>query len=209
MRVSIRGRVFLAGTCILAGVTAWGQSIPNPTKQNPVSIDLGATYAPERSEIVPGNCCFWMQGGGADAAVTFWKGFGIAAALTGDHASSVASGIDINKMTFMGGPRYTYTGHTGAAATPRYQISAQGLFGGVHGFDGLYPEGSAVTSSASGFALQAGGGFDYYLTKHWGLRLFEANYVRTDLPNNAADVQNDLRLSFGVVYHIGAVRLHR
>jgi hypothetical protein len=71
----------------------------------------------------------------------------------------------------------------------------------VHGFNGVYPASSSTTSSANAFALQAGGGFNYYLTKQWGLRLFEADYVRTALPNNAANIQNDLRLGFGVTYH--------
>jgi hypothetical protein len=33
--------------------------------------------------------------------------------------------------------------------------------------------------------------------------LLEADYVRTWLPNNGSNSQNDLRLSFGIAYHIG------
>jgi outer membrane protein OmpA-like peptidoglycan-associated protein len=169
---------------------------------------LGVTYAPERTELTPGQCCVWLQGGGADAAVTFWKGFGLAASLTGDHASNATPGVDINKVAFLAGPRYTYTSWvtpTGAASTPHYQIFVQGLFGGVHGFDGLYPGSSTTTSSASSLALQAGAGFNLFLTPHLGLRLLEADYVRTELPNDASNAQSDLRLAFGVVYHIGSI----
>jgi len=205
MRISTRGRVLLVGACILASSTAWAQQAQNAAKQTPVSIDLAVTYTPERAQTMPNQCCFWMQGGGVDASVTFWKGLGIAASLTGDHAANITSGVDVNKISYMAGPRYTYaargTNHSGAASTPHYQIFAQGLFGGVHGFSGVYPAGSSTTSSANAFALQAGGGFNYYLTKHWGLRLFEADYVRTALPNNAANIQNDLHLGFGVAYH--------
>jgi outer membrane protein OmpA-like peptidoglycan-associated protein len=192
----------------LAGSAGWAQQSQKPVAPAPVSTELAVTFAVERSQVVPSQCCFWFKGGGADAAVTFWKGLGIAATLNGDHASNITPDVDANKFSFLAGPRYTYTAwaaHTGAAATPRYQIFVQGLFGGAHGFDGLYPSSDTLNPSANAFALQAGGGFTYYLNKNWGLRLPEADYVRTALPNSAADVQNNLRLSFGVVYHIGAV----
>jgi hypothetical protein len=181
-------------------------------KLAPLYTDLSATYAPERSEIAPGNCCFWMQGGGADAAVTFWKGLGISAALTGGHASAYVPGVDLNKIAYLGGPRYTYTAwtsHTTAAATPHYQIFGQGLFGGVHGFDGVYPTTSSTTPSANAFSLQAGAGFNYFFTKNLGLRVLEVDYVRSQLPNGASNSQNDLRLAFGVTYHLGSVPFRR
>ena len=145
-----------------------------------------------------------MQGGGADAAVTWRKGFGLAASLSGSHATDVFSGVDVNKISYLAGPRYTYAAWgkpNGAATKLRYQFFGQGLIGGVYGFDGVYPANSSTTSSANSFALEAGGGFNCYLTKNWGLRLFEADYVWTALPNNADEVQNDLRLAFGVTYH--------
>jgi hypothetical protein len=206
MRISIRGRVLLVGACILASSTAWAQQPQTATKQSPVSIDLAVTYAPERAQLVYGSCCFWLQGGGADAAVTWRKGFGLASSYSDSHASNVSSGVDVNKISYLAGPRYTYTARgksAGAASNPRYQIFGQGLFGGVHGFDGVYPATSFPRSSANAFALEAGGGVNYYLTKNTGLRLFEIDYVRTELPNNADDVQNDLRLAFGFTYHCG------
>ena len=42
-----------------------------------------------------------------------------------------------------------------------------------------------------------------FFSKSWGVRLLEADYVRTSLPNNASNTQNDLRLAFGVIWHIG------
>jgi hypothetical protein len=203
MRKAICKKVLLVSVCLVAAASAQQAQTPAP-----FYTDLSVTYAPERSEIVPGKCCFWMQGASADAAFTFWKGLGIAAALTGDHASAIAHGVDLNKIAYLGGPRYTHsawTSHTGAAATPRYQIFGQGLFGGVHGFDGVYPTTSSTTPSANAFALQAGGGFNYFFTKNLGLRVFEVDYVRTQLPNGGSNSQNDLRLAFGVTYHFGSL----
>ena len=73
----------------------------------------------------------------------------------------------------------------------------------AHGFDGFYPASPAPTTSANSFAVQAGGGLNLYLTRSLGIRLIEADYVRTALPNGAANTQNDMRLAFGVTYHIG------
>jgi hypothetical protein len=206
MRISIRGKALLAGVCILAGSAGWAQQSQKPVAQSKVSADLAVTFATERSQVVPGQSSFWFKGGGADAAVNFWRGLGIAASLTGDTASNLAPGVNANKLTYLGGPRYTYTawkGNAGAADQRRLQIFAQGLFGAAHGFDGFYPASPAPTTSANSFAVQAGGGLNLYLTRSLGIRLIEADYVRTALPNGAANAQNDMRLAFGVTYHIG------
>jgi outer membrane protein OmpA-like peptidoglycan-associated protein len=182
---------------ILAGTACWAQQKPET-----VSTDLGITFATERSKVAPDDCCFWFKGGGADVAVSFWKGWGIAATLTGDQASDVTPGVDVNKISFLAGPRYTWTGFSGANHH-RWQLYGQGLFGVAHGFDGLYPSGNTVKSSANAFALQTGAGLNYYFTRHWGVRLIEADYVRTEFPNTNDDLQNDFRLAFGITYHFG------
>ncbi|MGA2634349.1 MAG: hypothetical protein ABSF16_08950 [Terracidiphilus sp.] len=199
MRRSNGGKVLLVGALILAGSGVWAQQ---SQRLSAVSTDLAVTFAVERSQVVPDQCCFWFKGGGADAAVTFWKGFGLAASFTGDHASNVVPGVDVNKLSYMGGPRYTWTRN--AVGGRRWQILVQGLAGATHGFDGLYPAADAATTSANGFALQTGGGLNLRLRQHLGLRLIEAEYVRTELPNAATDRQNDLRLVFGLTYHLGA-----
>lgn len=205
MRISIRGMVLLVGACIVASSTAWAQQVQSAVRQTPVSIDLAVTYVPERAQLAPGNCgCFWLQGGGVDAAVTWRKGLGLASSFSGSHATNVTSAVDVNKISYSAGPRYTYSAWgrpDGAATKLRYQFFVQGLIGGAHGFDSVYPASSSTTSSATAFALEAGGGLNYYLTEKFGVRLFEVDYVRTALPNNADDVQNDLRLAFGVTYH--------
>ncbi len=199
MRRSNGKKVLLVGAFILAGSVVWAQQSQRPSA---VSTDLAVTFAIERSQVVPDQCCFWFKGGGADATVTFWKGFGVAASFTGDHASNVVPGVDVNKLSYMSGLRYTWT--RSAVGGRRWQIFAEGLAGETHGFDGIYPAPGAATTSANGFALQAGGGLNLRLRQHLGLRLIEADYVRTELPNAVTDRQNDLRLVFGLTYHIGA-----
>ena len=205
MRRSNRGKVLLVGACMLAGAAGWAQQSQKPVKPATGSTDLAVTIAGERSQALPGTASFWFKGGGADAAVTFKNGLGIAASLTGDHASNITPGVDANKFTFLAGPRYTWTAwtsHASAADNRRLQIFGQALFGVTHGFNGLYPATSGATSSANSFAMQTGGGFNFFLTRNFGLRLLEADYVRTALPNGAANIQNGLWLSAGVTWHI-------
>jgi hypothetical protein len=54
-------------------------------------------------------------------------------------------------------------------------------------------------------AMQAGGGLNFYLTRNFGLRLLQAGYVRTALPNNGSNAQSDLRLSCGITWHFKSV----
>jgi outer membrane immunogenic protein len=208
MLKSIHKTVLLLGACALVGLPAWGQQDNGAATPSHPSIDLGVTYAAERAYIAPGNCnCFWFNGGGADVAATFWKGFGVAAALTGDHASDVTPGVDINKIAYMAGPRYTYTPSGQKAQRglgSRWQVFGEGLFGGVHAFDSSFPAATGLRTSADSFVLQTGGGINLSFSKRLAVRVFEAAYVRTSLPNNASDVQNDLRLGFGLSYHIGS-----
>src|ERR1035437_3467390 len=206
MRISIRGKVLLVGACILVGAAGWAQQSQMPVAPDKVSTDLAVTFAVEHSQLLPGPASIWFKGGGADAAVTFWKGLGIAASITGDYASNITPGVDANKITYLAGPRYTWTawqGHATVADNRRLQVFGQALFGLAHGFHMYYPAVPAPTSSAKSLAMQVGGGLNFYLTRKFGIRLLEADYVRTALPNAATNLQNDMRLSAGITYHIG------
>ena len=215
MRISIREGVLFVGVGILVATgNCWAQQAQPaaanqpPAKALPVtrSIDASVTYSVERTQLIQNGNDFWLQGGGADGAWTLWKGFGVAASLTGDHISNYAPGMDVNEISYLAGPRYTYAGRTQFAKVPlRYQLFGQGLFGEVHAFNGFFPAVGGSVSSANSFELQAGGGVNLLLTKHFGVRLLEADFVRTDLPNNAANEQNALRLSFGATYHLDEV----
>jgi hypothetical protein len=212
MRKLIREKALLVGACILASASVWGQQDNNKAERPRTSVDLGVTYAAERAYIAPGNCdCFWFNGGGADVAVTFWKGFGVAAALTGDHASNVTPGVDISKISYLFGPRYTYKPwilNVRRVSKLRVQAFGEGLFGGAHAFDSSFPSASGLQSSANSYAMQIGGGVNFFISDRFAVRVPEVDYVRTDLPNGNSDVQNDLRLGFGIgiSYHMPRLR---
>ncbi|HEY4903577.1 MAG TPA: hypothetical protein VIH89_08910 [Candidatus Sulfotelmatobacter sp.] len=203
MHISVCGRLLLVSVVAAASlsVLAQGQS----GYLNSSSLDVAVTYAGERAQIAPGTCgCFWLQGGGADAALTFWKGIGASASITGAHAHNYYSGIDVNKIAYMFGPRYTFAGWNLGTKERSLQIFGEALFGGVHAFNGAFPTSTGLTASANSFAMQAGGGVNLVLSRKIGLRLLQADYMRTDLPNSYSKSQNDLRLAAGVNYRFGS-----
>lgn len=207
------GSVLLAGALMMGAMAdaAAQQSQPGQQQDNRgakprfAPLDLAVTYTPERAKIAPSNCgCFWLNGGSADAAATLYKGLGIAANLTGEHASNITPGVNLSKVAFMAGPRYTYNTSrwTDRAATQKHAsyVFGEWLFGEAHAFDSVFPTGGALKTSASSFSMQLGGGANIALAKGFGLRLVEVDYVRTSFPNNGSNSQNDLRLAFGVSY---------
>jgi hypothetical protein len=199
---TFRHLVLFLGT--LTSLTGLAQQ--PPAKPTPAEIDVAITYVAERAKIVSIDCgCFWLQGGGMNAAVTFHHGLGVAANLTGGHASNVASGVDLDKVSFMMGPRYTYPFKSwlgrGFGRQEGGRIFGEGLVGGVHSFNTVVPASAGVAGAASSFVFQVGGGMDLPLRKGIGIRLFEADYVRSTLPNAGNSTQNDLRLAAGISFH--------
>ena len=63
----------------------------------------------------------------------------------------------------------------------------------------VFPGPSGAQSDANRFALQIGGGADLDLSRHFALRLFHADWLRTQLPNGTTNVQNSLQLDAGIV----------
>jgi hypothetical protein len=197
----------LQGTALLLGafaltVTAQAQHF------NPLSADLGLTYNLERAKLVSVDCgCFWFQGGSFDAAVPLFRGLAAAATLIGDHKTDLTPGVDLSKIAFMAGPRYTldihrWTGHF-LGVKHGLSIFGEGLFGGAHGFDAGFPDSSGAFSTENALSMQFGGGLNMRVANRFGVRAIEVDYVRTSFRNFASDSQNDLRLAFGVTYHVG------
>ena len=189
----------LVGVMTLGGPLASGQDKqPSTPRLQVASTDLAVTYSTENAKITPSSSgSFWFQGGSLDGAVTFFHNFGVAMNVTGDHASNIAPGVNMNKIVFVMGPRYTRR----LPSKRESRVFVEALAGGVRGFGSLFPTPTGTDTHASSFAYQAGGGLDIAITKHLALRAIEADYVRTYLPNNGTNNQANLRLAFGVTYH--------
>ena len=190
-----RGLGPLLAALMLCSAAARGQGA------SPVEVSLGYSYL--RANAPPGQCgCFNMNGGSGGLAAYLGHGFSAVADVGGYFQNNVvASSRSFTMETFLFGPRYSIR------HSKKWTPFAQFLAGGAHGSGTLY--GTAATAgSANSFAFSAGGGLDWKASRNVSIRLFQAEYLMTRLPNAVNDYQNDLRLTFGVVLHFGKPRGH-
>lgn len=141
---------------------------------------------------------------------------GLTADVTGNYRSiasfsflpQVRAGVDQHLYTFLFGP--TVTGNIGRSA-----IFGHALFGLAHGNAStgvslpLVGGVSTLVNSANAFAMAFGGGLDFNLGRHFGIRPAQVDYVRTEfnsldalsigLSTNSGGGQNFFRYSGGVV----------
>jgi hypothetical protein len=171
-----------------------------PKNAQPPEVDLAITYGAQRGNLTSGGS-FWAEGGSAELTATFYHGLGLAANVTGTHAANISSsGVGSTLVTATFGPTYTW-------AVPRHRNSprqgtffGESLIGIANGLDSVFPAPSGAQSDASGLAAQIGGGADLDLSPHFAVRLFHADWLRTQLPNGTTNVQNTLQLDAGIVF---------
>lgn len=165
-------------------------------------VDFAVTYTEQYSNLVS-TPTFWHSGGSAELSAQLRHGFGMAANVAGTQTSNAAgSGVGLSLVTATFGPRYTYYKPLGSAHKRTLAIFGQGLLGQAWGFNSYFPTASGAITSDNSLALQVGGGVDLGLTRHIGIRVFQADWVRTQLPNGTTDVQNTLRLGAGIVFRL-------
>ncbi len=168
-------------------------------------LDVAVTYQAARETKATGGS-FFMQGGAMELHAKVYRGLGVAASITGEHAGTGATGaapFDMVVAAF--GPRYTYK--------PRHRTSlfAETLVGVAYGFHSVFPRGSGTigdpgngtTDSANSLAVLVGGGLDIAVTPHIAVRAIQADWLRTQLPNGRDNVQNGLRIGAGLVFQWG------
>ena len=192
MRNSIRGNALLVGVCMMAELAAWGQT---QDTARPVSLDVAVVYNSLMTNVVVGDS-FWMQGGSVQVHGQFWRGWGVVADVSGLHtANANGPGVGLDLVTVAFGPRYTWV-----APHRRYAVFGQVLAGETNGLNSVFPSSAGAKDTANGLALYIGGGVNVALQRHLALRAFEADWLRTQLPNATTNVQNNLRLGAGLVF---------
>jgi Outer membrane protein beta-barrel domain len=161
-------------------------------------IDVAVTFTAERSLRSATPDSFWMQGGSIELGTNSWHGLGIAANVSGTHTGAMGgTTIPLSIVTATFGPRYRWH------ADHRLSIYGEGLIGEANGFKSLFPTVTGSQTSANGLAAQAGGGLDFRLSRHVAVRVAEAAWQHTQLPNGTNNVQNDLRLGAGILLRFG------
>ncbi len=167
-------------------------------KASAAQLEVTLAYNAVRSNGSTG-ASFWLQGGKGEFSAAFGRGFSLVGELAAQHVSNISSANDsLGLVSYLFGPRYSYRRHR------RFAPFGQVLIGGVHGFDAYFPNpnGSAVTPDA--FALAVGGGLNIGVSHRLAIRPVQADYFRTQLPNDEANHENSLRLGAGVVILIGS-----
>lgn len=97
--------------------------------------------------------------------------------------------LNTNLHTFMGGPRFT-------ARAEKVSPFAHVL----GGFARFGTSGPGFSGSDTSFALGLGGGVDVAASETVSFRVIQADYLMTRF---AGDTQNNVRLSFGIVFRFG------
>jgi hypothetical protein len=163
--------------------------------QQTARLDFAVSYIAASPLQKNNNQNYYLQGGSAELGSAGWHGLGVALNVSGSHTASIGStGTALSLVTTTFGPRYRW--HAGH----KVSIYGEGLIGEANGFGSLFPiSGGGVQSDANGLATQIGGGIDVALRHHLAARIFEASWVRTQLPNGTSDAQNDLKLGAGIV----------
>jgi hypothetical protein len=160
-------------------------------------LEMAVTYNATENKTI-GGTDFLLQGGGVQIEGRLTPNFGVVADVDGGHIAAIGStGVGLDLVTATFGPRLTWS-----PARGRYALYGQALAGEGFGFNSVFPATNGATSASNNLVLKMGGGMNLALTPRLAVRLFEADWLRTELPNTGSNVQNDLQIGAGVVLRI-------
>jgi outer membrane protein OmpA-like peptidoglycan-associated protein len=179
----------------VAAVAQNGSVAPAASSAN---YDVAFGYSFLRANAPPSSCgCFSMNGGFVSADLHLNEWLGLTGRFTMGHANHISAlGQDLTLQTFTVGPRFTYR-------MSRVSLFGDVLVGGARGSGSYFPTSTGSTTSASSFAYSTGGGIDLPLTSRWGLRLVDAEFLHTGLPNGVNGSQHQLEISTGLIFRFG------
>lgn len=163
---------WLLGLVLCAAGTAQAQSTERPTTEIFVGPSLLRNGASAPSFSLYGG---WQ----AQGSYNFNSHFGMTADFGGQYRS--ISGMRASQYEYLFGPRVK-------APIQRVTVFAHGLLG-ANTF-------KLSGQSFNGFAAGVGGGLDYDVSRHFAVRVIQADYLRTRLSNTWF---HDARLSAGIV----------
>jgi hypothetical protein len=125
-----------------------------------------------------------MNGGSASLGVYPFAHLGVVADFGGYVSGANSELGNAYILTYMFGPRVIFrSGH--------FTPFAQFLVGGAQ---------VNVSGVGTSLAWAGGLGLDFNVTPHFGIRLPQVEYVRTYFSDGAANVQDNIRASAGVVF---------
>lgn len=190
----------IAGLVLLAAPVLVAQQAPHLQQSH--EVDFVFTYTAQHSNTTGGHR-FWMQGGNAQIVGTIYRGLGAVADVTATRVSKInGTNVNLTLVTTTFGPRYTWALPASRNSSRQLRLFGETTGGIVNGLDSAFPDPSGVQSNATGTALQVGGGADLTVSRHFALRLVQAHWVRTWMPNAYTGAQNNFTTGAGVVLRI-------
>jgi opacity protein-like surface antigen len=185
----------LAVVLLFAAVSA----APLWAQEQPSEFEAYAAYSYTRFNVnadAPGiapSATYNGNGGGGQLEYNVNRWLGAVADLGGFIATSSGNGAFAGAgFTDLFGPRVNFR---------RGKIApfAQILVGGVRTTDGI----AQSTGTENNFAMTAGGGIDFKVSRHVSVRPVQADYFLTKIPDGLNNRQNNFRFSAGVVFRFG------
>lgn len=152
-------------------------ALPGLAQDSKVDVFAGYSFL----HTSPGSGLPSANASGWEGSLTYnWnRWLGLTADIDGHYC------CDASLHNFLFGPQINF-GHE------KLSPYVHGLFGVSHG------SASGVTDNAFAFAL--GGGLDYKVTDRIGVRIAQVDYLGTRF---AGYTQNNVRVSTGLVFHLG------
>ena len=118
---------------------------------------------------------------------------GVVGDLGGFYATSSGNGSFAGGVfSYLLGPRVNFR-------HGRFTPFVQALFGGVRTTDGI----AQSTGTEKNFAMTAGGGMDFKVSRHVSVRPIQAEYFMTKIPDGLNNRQDNLRIGTGIVLRLG------
>jgi outer membrane immunogenic protein len=187
--------------CLFCAALALGEeATTTPDAKGGPQFSAGYMY--QGSQPTFGSTRLGLNGGRADVLLPVRRNLGLVAEFSGVHTGSIpGAGTGLTLLTYMAGPRLSMPlrrSREKGGVVPFAQV----LFGGVHASGGYFPSGSAVSSTANSFAMSAGGGLQVGVSQRLSLRVIQAEYLYTRLPNLFDNYQNSYRIGAGVVLRL-------
>jgi outer membrane protein OmpA-like peptidoglycan-associated protein/opacity protein-like surface antigen len=195
-----------------------GAASPNASGQNigfpKAELFLGYSYLRAVPAPADGNRLMWMNGGSASIAFNFNRHLGLVAdfgaytnsqmRFTGAYTSTVnVNNANVAAFSYLLGPRLSFRNND------RITPFVQALFGGVHANQVSLTNctfSCTLLPSQDSFAMTAGGGLDLKVHHHFAIRIIQAEYLMTKFASyttGSTALQNDVRLSAGIVFRMG------
>jgi len=168
-------------------------------QEDPAKFELYGGYYYARFNVtadVPGiapSATYNGNGGGGQLEYNVNRWIGVVEDLGGFYATTSVNGSFAGGVfTYLIGPRVNFR-------RDRVTPFAQALFGGVRTTDGI----EHSTGTEDNFAMTAGVGVDFRVSRHVSVRPIQAEYFMMKIPDGLHNRQDNLRIGAGVVLRLG------